>query len=105
MGWLYKYKGHSALRFIGLFVGRSVTLEDCTGKCIINLIKTIKRRRIMVRQRLFYFFLIFAGVVALLIAGTVSIVRVSATDNDDLIALGRDIFFDTHLSRPIGQSS
>ena len=58
----------------------------------------------MVRQRILYFFLIFTGVVALLIAGTVSIVNVSAADNDDLIALGRDIFYDTHLSRPVGQS-
>src|SRR4030042_5733410 len=99
MGWIYKYIGHSAPRFIGLFVGRSVSLEACTGKCIINLIKTIKRRRIMVRQKLFYFFLIFAGVVALLIAGTVSIVNVSAADNDDLVALGRDIFYDHNLSR------
>jgi len=58
----------------------------------------------MVRQKILYFSLIFAGVAALLIAGTVSIVNVNAADNDDLIALGRDIFYDTHLSRPVGQS-
>src|SRR4030043_781054 len=58
----------------------------------------------MVRHKIIYFFLIFAGVAAILIAGTVSIVNVSATEDDDLVVLGRAIFFDTSLSKPVGQS-
>ena len=58
----------------------------------------------MVRHKIIYFFLILAGVAAILIAGTVSIVNVSATEDDDLVVLGRAIFFDTNLSKPVGQS-